>query len=228
MPARLALYDDTQFKNTVRTLFPSYQDHVGELTKNYNIAPTNNIAVLLNNGIYTMAHFGLIPSWAKEKKSMQINARSESLYEKSSFREPFKSKRCIVCINGFYEWKEEFKEKTPYLFHATQENFLALAALYDEWYDSSSQTLIRGIALITTEPNEKVQTIHDRMPVILESKDWQSWLHSTDLNEVNQLLKPCSNEYLNYYQVSSYVNKIDNEGESCIQKSSSMVQGSLF
>jgi putative SOS response-associated peptidase YedK len=104
VPGRLAIYDDKSFKKDSLNLIKN--DMVDVLTPSYNISPTLAIPVLLNNGNYLYAHFGYLPSWVKDKKSMNINARSESIFEKQAFRDSFKSKRCIIPINGFYEWEK--------------------------------------------------------------------------------------------------------------------------
>ncbi len=127
MPGRLAIFDDKSFKRDVEKLIKN--DMVVNLYQNYNTAPTLPIPVLLNNGNYLYAHFGYLPSWAKDKKSMNINARSESICEKTTFRDSFKTKRCIIPVNGFYEWEVKDKEKVPYFIKNINADYFALV----EW-----------------------------------------------------------------------------------------------
>ena len=219
MPGRLALFDDNPFKNEARKIFHDVKNKIVEFTPNYNIAPTHLIPTLLNTKVYTYAHFGLIPSWAKDKKSININARSETLFEKKSFRDSFKSKRCLIPVNGFYEWKKRDKEKIPYFVHPQNSDCFALAGLWDEWFDSLLGKHIVSVALITTQPNNKIAQIHDRMPVVLDKKDWEIWLdNETSLEELNKLFNSCSSEIMHMYEVSSLVNSVANNSKECITK----------
>ena len=219
MPGRLAIFDDSSFKNEARKIFTDVKNRLGIITPNYNTAPTHLVPVLLNTKQYTYAHFGLIPSWAKDKKNININARSETLFEKKSFRDSFKSKRCLIPVNGFYEWKKKDKEKIPYLVKAKNGDCFALAGLWDEWFDEVSGKLILSIALITVEPNDMIITIHDRMPVILDKENWKIWLdNDSSLDELNKLFKSYSSENMQMYEVSSFVNAVSNNNDICIKE----------
>lgn len=227
MPGRLSLYDDKAFKQEIQNIFTSYVDTLEQLEPNYNIPPTKNIPIFTNDGVYKYAHFGLIPTWANDRKNMNINARAETLYEKKSFREAFKSRRCLVPVNGFYEWKEEGKEKQPYFIHSTNENFFVFAGLYEEWFDNITSKMISSVALITTSPNDKIAQIHDRMPVILNKNDWKTWLTSSSLVEVNSLLKPANNKIISMYKVNKEVNSVGFNSPKCIEKKEN-IQDTLF
>jgi len=231
MPGRLAIYDDEIFKKDIQNIFENIQDTISILKPKYNIAPTIEIPIFLNNKVYTYAHFGLIPSWAKDKKTMNINGRSETLFEKSSFRESFKNKRCLIPINGYYEWKKdlETKQSIPYHIHPIKENYFALAGLWDEWYDSDTNMYILSCALITTEPNNTIAKLHDRMPVILDKKDWKLWLDETSsLKDLNKLFKPCDSSVTHIKKVSTLVNNVKNDNIECIVESKVMEQRTLF
>ncbi len=210
MPGRLAIYDDIAFKEQARNLIQN--DMIGTLTLSYNIPPTLPIPALLNNGNYLYTHFGFLPSWAKDKKSMNINARSETVFEKQTFRDAFKYQRCIIPLNGFYEWEVETHDKTkikrPYFVHNKESKFLAVAGLWDEWFDTELNMTIVTVALITCDANEKLGKIHHRMPVVLEEKDFKTWLESSDLKELNSLMKIYASEKLELYEVTSEVNKV--------------------
>lgn len=216
MPGRLAIFDDKSFKEDVKELIKN--DMVINLYKNYNTAPTLPIPALLNNGNYLYAHFGYLPSWAKDKKSMNINARSESIFEKVTFRDSFKSKRCIIPINGFYEWEVENKEKTPYFVTNLKSDYLALAGIWDEWFDKQLNMNIVTVALVTCDANKKLGRIHHRMPVVLKKDDFDTWLYSKNIAEVNKLFKIYPSENIELHEVTTEVNKVLFNKPLCIKK----------
>lgn len=216
MPGRLVIYDDEFFKLDAKEFMKN--DMIGNLNPKYNIPPTIPIPALLNNGNYLYAHFGYIPSWSKDKKSMNINARSESVFEKITFRESFKYRRCLIPINGFYEWEVKDKEKTPYFVKNINDNYMAIAGIWDEWFDIELNMKIVTVALITCDANEKLGEIHHRMPVVLNKSDFSTWLYSNNLSEVNKLFKIYPNEKLDLYEVTKNVNKVLFDDLSCIEK----------
>ncbi len=215
MPGRLAIFDDKKFKEDSKDLIKN--DMVGALLPKYNIAPTLPIPTLLNNGNYLYSHFGYLPSWAKDKKSMNINARSESIFEKLTFRDSFRYRRCIIPINGFFEWEVEDKQKTPYFVKDSKNDYLAIAGVWDEYFDIDLNMKIVTVALITCDANEKLGKIHHRMPVVLEKKDFSKWLYSENLKEINSLFNIYPSENLDLYEVSSNVNKVLFDEPSCIK-----------
>ena len=224
MPGRIAIFDDISFKSDISSLIKN--DLIKNLKKNYNTAPTHAIPALLNNGNYLYAHFGYIASYAKNKKTIHVNARNESIFEKNTFRDSFKTKRCIVPINGYYEWLD----KVPFFIHSKNNDYFALAAIWNEYYDEKSNQNIVNIALITCEPNDKIKNIHHRMPVILDKKDYNTWLNSSDINVLNNLFKIYSSHKMTYYTVSTSVNKVKFNNFSCIKKQKTLLYGqqSLF
>jgi putative SOS response-associated peptidase YedK len=222
MPGRLAIYDDKAFKIDAVSLLQN--DMIGELNPRYNIPPTIPIPALLNNGNYLYTHFGYLPSWANSKASMNINARSESIYEKKTFRESFKYRRCIIPINGFYEWEKDDKEKIPHLVSDIKNDYLALAGIWDEYFDEQLNMNIVTVDLITCDANEKLGKIHHRMPVILEKKDFNTWLKSEDIKEVNDLLRIYPNEKIDIYEVTSEVNKVLFDEVICMKKISKKIE----
>lgn len=233
MPGRLAIYDDISFKTDISNTFGRYQDTIQTLHKKYNIAPTISIPIFTNTLDYTYAHFGLIPSWAKDRSSININARSETIYEKASFKEAYRQRRCIIPVNGYYEWiKDEMSKKSiPYLISSKEKNYFAFAGVYEQWYDNSIGQILLTTALITTEPNNKIATIHDRMPVILGQKNWATWLNNnSSFEELNSLFKPCSDDLVAIDEVGELVNSVQNDTPECLLKSNrvQMTQGSLF
>jgi putative SOS response-associated peptidase YedK len=156
--------------------------------------------------------WGLLPSWTKAPKKAPLlnNARAETVAEKPSFRSAFKSRRCLIPADGFYEWKTEGKLKQPYLFRRADEKPLAFAGLWEKWNDIESCTII------TTEANAVMEPIHDRMPVILAPNDYSEWLDAT-ATEPGKLLTPCPPDELTAYAVNPNVNNARNEVPECIE-----------
>lgn len=231
MPGRLAIFDDNEFKKDIEDTFGYFQNRVGALTKRYNVPPTTYIPTLLNTNIYTYAQFGLIPSWARDNKSININGRCETLFEKKSFRDSFKSKRCLIPINGWYEWKKAGDKKIPYFIKPSKTDTFVCAGLYDEWYDNKNGKVVLSIALITTAPNSVVEEIHDRMPVILDKKHWKTWLnYNSTLEELNNLFTLYPNENIATVEVSTFVNKVSNDSIDCLSQNEKKeyIQTTLF
>ncbi len=233
MPGRLCMFDDFSFKQDIAKKFGVFRDTIGVLNKQYNIAPTLNIAIYTNEKVYEYAHFGLISSWAKERSSMQINARSETVYEKSSFKEAYKQRRCLIPLNGYFEWKKDAlsKKSKPHFIVSMTENYFVFAGIYESWYDNALGKPILTCALLTTEPNEKISALHDRMPVILESDEWKLWLdNKSSYGELNRLFIPLSSDKITYFRVSEYVNSVKNDSIICIAEDlkTEPRQGTLF
>ncbi|MEA3417813.1 MAG: SOS response-associated peptidase [Campylobacterota bacterium] len=219
MCGRVGFFDDIAWKKAVNNYYGRFNDKIGMLVPHYNIAPSQSLVALLNNGNYTFTHFGLIPHWMKEKKTVAINARSETLSQKPSFRDPFKRKRCLIPVNGFYEWKKEGNTKVPYWFYPSDGDYFALAGLWDQWVDKESGEIITSSAIITTEPNKIMKPIHDRMPVILKPDAWKLWL-DPDIQESGALiplLEPSDSKLMSIYEVSTYVNSPAHDDRKAIE-----------
>lgn len=184
----------------------------------FNIAPTQPVLAIPNDDKFTADFFiwGLIPMWAKDPAigNRLINARAETLAEKPSFRGSYRHKRCLILADGFYEWKAApgRKAKTPYYIHMHDRKPFAMAGLWDHW-ESPDGSSLNTCAIITTSPNDLMQTIHDRMPVILRPRDYAKWLDSAPQTPENlaPLLKPFAAEEMSAYQVSTLVNKASND-----------------
>lgn len=195
-----------------------------EISPRYNIAPTQEVAVVPNNGENRMEYFrwGLIPSWAKDPKigNRMINARSETLAEKPSFRTAYKRRRCLVLADGYYEWRreEERGPKTPYYIRMESEKPFAFAGLWESWRQAGEDASLQSCTIITCPPNEKLERIHDRMPVILEEEEYDLWLNPEEQApaELNHLLKPYPAEEMTAYPVSRLVNQPKNDSPECI------------
>ena len=194
----------------------------------YNIHPENEIAVINEIGgkrILKPMKWGLIPFWSKKPRMeySTINARGETLEVRPTFRHSFKTRRCLIPVDGFYEWKGPRGIKTPYYFQSTLRQPLAFAGLYDIWR-SEDQT-IQSAAIVTTCANELVMEIHDRMPLILNREEQKIWLdnESEDLATIRGLMTPYRGKDLETYAVSTYVNNPSNEGPQCIEQIPSLL-----
>lgn len=164
----------------LQAAFPNF-DFPEKTSHRYNIAPTQPVLVIPNDGKSAADYFvwGLIPMWAKDPSigSRLINARAETLAEKSAFRGAYKYKRCLVLADGFYEWKSQAgsKLKVPYYIHLKTGKPFAFAGLWDEWH-SPDGSQVKSCTIITTEPNALMSTLHNRMPVILPPGAYSAWL----------------------------------------------------
>ncbi|MBI1855983.1 MAG: SOS response-associated peptidase [Chloroflexi bacterium] len=189
----------------------------------FNIAPTQPVLVIPNNTKNKADFFiwGLIPSWAKDPAigNKLINARGETLAEKPSFRGSYKYKRCLILADGFYEWKSVpgTKTKIPHFIHLKTGKPFAFAGLWDEWH-STDGSFVRSCAIITTAPNKLMTTIHNRMPVILESQNYADWLDSAPRTpeSLQSLIRPFPAELMEAYPVSTLVNSPANDRPECI------------
>lgn len=231
MPGRLNHYNDRAFIKDAQTKIPNFNNRVGKLNAHYNIPPTSPIATLLNTGEYLYSHFGLIPSWAKQASQMQINARSENIFERKSFTESFRSRRCLIPVNGWFEWKVEDETKQPYYVYPEDKSYVALAGIWDLWRDPQTDEAFTGSAIITCEPNSTIETIHHRMPVILDQEDWGLWLdNNTPIEDLYAMLKPYTAKALAMHEVSLELNHVKYQDPSCIEfkKPNPLEQGRLF
>jgi len=190
----------------------------------YNIAPSQPVAVIPNEGENQLDYFvwGLIPYWAKDPAigNRMINARSETLLEKPSFRSAFKRRRCLIPASGFYEWKVDpgRKAKEPMYIRMKTGKPFALAGLWENW-NSPDGSIIKSCTIITTTPNDLLKDIHNRMPVILSESSYSLWLeHSEpDLEKISALLQPFPAEGMMAYPVSNLVNNPANDLAACIE-----------
>ncbi|HJT56356.1 MAG TPA: SOS response-associated peptidase [Ktedonobacteraceae bacterium] len=177
----------------------------------YNVAPTQEVVSIMRNGSAHMAwlRWGLIPSWAKDEAigSKMINARAETLVEKPSFRGLLRSKRCLIVADGFYEWKQEHGTKAPWYITLKDQEPFAFAGLWDHWKSPDGQQIL-SCTIITTQPNDVVAPIHDRMPAILLPDARDLWLNPDmrDDHQLTQLLVPYPSDLMTARPVSRLVN----------------------
>jgi putative SOS response-associated peptidase YedK len=198
---------------------------VPDIKPRYNIAPTQSVATVTVDREKMQRQFqfmrwGLIPSWAKDMKigSHTINARSETVAEKPAFRSAIKHRRCLIIADGFYEWQPQGKKKQPYYFQMANNEPFAIAGLWENWRSPEGENIV-SCSIITTTANETVQPVHDRMPVILPSGDWEQWLDSSINNsqQVLPLLKPYDPAAMKANAVSAIVNSPTRDSPECIQ-----------
>jgi len=203
----------------------------------YNIAPRQQAPVLLlENGEPTvkLMRWGLIPSWAKEESigDKLINARAETLSEKTSFKKPFEFQRCLVVADGFYEWQLTGPVRTPFRFTMKDKSFFCMAGLWEKWIkppargefdftdldEPQPSRVIETFTIITTEANPMVARVHERMPVILYKDAWQHWIDDRrNGKDVNYLLRPFHAEDMDCYRVSPLVNNARNDSPECLK-----------
>jgi len=183
------------------------------LKPEYNIAPSRAVPVIaIEDGkrkLENMA-WGLIPAWAKDPQTgnKPINARAENAPTSPVFRVPFRRHRCLVPASGFYEWQKLKQEKIPYYIHLKHVSLFAFAGLFDIWKDEAGKE-IRSYTIITTEPNNLILPIHDRMPVIVHKEDESTWLDPEvqDPDKLTPLLRPYAASEMEAYTISKAVNK---------------------
>lgn len=200
-----------------------------DVEPSYNVAPTNQVmAVAERADTRTLEryHWGLIPSWAKEKKigNRMINARGETVAEKPAYRRAFAKRRCIIPADGFFEWKkvEGQKRKQPYYIRRKDGHPLAFAGLWEYWTDPNDEDAepVKSCTIITTDPNELMAEIHDRMPVVLTEDVWQTWLDpdNDDTEGLQGLLVPASADLFEASPITTKVNNPRNKGADILDE----------
>jgi putative SOS response-associated peptidase YedK len=227
-PERIAAYFEAVLPTQVAA------DSLGE---NFNVAPTQDVLAVVGDGDggarVEALHWGLVPSWAKERKigSRMINARAETITEKPAFKGLFASKRCIVPMDGFYEWRAGVEGgpvntkgqplKQPMFIHRVDGDPLAVAGLWTRWKDPADPEgrVLHSVTLITTAANATMRPVHDRMPVILPPDRWARWLDPDD-RDVAALcawLVGCPDDLLTMHPVSTEVNNARNNRADLIE-----------
>ena len=197
-----------------------------ELVPRYNIAPSQNIPIItnVNPGKLIMARWGLVPHWAKDKSVgySMINARAETLLEKSSYKMPFQRQRCLIPADGFYEWKKTDTKKVPYRITLKDQKVFAFAGIYDIWKTEEEELL--SCSIITTTPNRLVAQIHDRMPAILRQEHERLWLAETPVARLSEVaLVPYPPEQMKSEQISELINSPKNDSVEVIKPVKSLL-----
>jgi putative SOS response-associated peptidase YedK len=209
-------------KEAIRELFPLFD--LVDLKPRYNIAPTQPIAAVRRlpesaqpESVYL--RWGLIPSWAEDAKigNRLINARAETVATKPAFRAAFRQRRCLILADGFYEWQKTGHAKQPYYIRRRDGKPFAFAGLWERF--RGAEKPIESCTIVTTDANELMRPLHDRMPVILDRADFETWLAPAEQRTemLQELLRPCPSDILAAYPISTQVNNPRNEGPACIE-----------
>ncbi len=195
----------------------------------YNVAPRAEVPVVAEREgerVLDLVRWGLVPFWAKDTAvgDRMINARAEKLLRSNAFRRAFERRRCIVPADGFYEWQklEGRRVKQPWFIRRRDGEPLAFAGLWETWRDpqqGEDAPRLRSCVIITTEPNDLVAPIHDRMPVVLPESAWDAWLdvENRDTASLGKLLVPLPASELEAWPVSTMVNKADHNGPELVE-----------
>ena len=180
----------------------------------YNIAPTQDVGVVYvdadGNRRFKSMRWGFLPFFAKEPKGAPplINARAEGIATKTSFRQAFARRRCLVPADGFYEWTGPKGARRPFLLRPKQGGLIAFAGLWERWRDKQTGSETDTVVIITCPANDVVAKLHDRMPVVLAPKDYAAWLdsNSTSLEAAAALLKPSAEDALEAVELHPKIN----------------------
>ena len=224
----------TESAQVIERQFETKNETIPELALNWNISPTTPIYFVRgespsgNSRTIDIAKWGLVPGWSKDasRASNAINARSESIAEKPSFKDAFRSRRCIIPVTGYYEWATElgiYPPKQPFYIHRSDQQLLAIAGLYEYWIDPVTREKVTTAAIITREAVGELAAIHHRMPVFLNSDRWSDWLtidrvRETEVDQYLALLDtPDPLAGIEYRPVSSRVNSAANHGPDLIE-----------
>ncbi len=208
----------------IRQMFGT-KNLVPNLPARFNVAPTQDImAVRFNPATgersLDLLKWGMIPHWAKDATiaAKLINARSEGIESKPSFRDAFARRRCLIPADAFYEWKADTKPKQPYAIRRADPGLFALAGLWENWKAPDGHW-VRTATIITTQANELVARLHDRMPVVLAPEDWGRWLgdETASAEELRGLLKPFDADQMEAYPVGLEVNNVHSEGAGLLE-----------
>lgn len=204
--------------------------HIGRDNSNpfpgrYNAAPAQQLPILRvdsEHGRYlALLRWGLVPSWAKDLSigARMINARAETAAEKPAFRAAFRRRRCLVPMMGFYEWQKAGARKLPHYVHLLNAELFGVAGLYEYWPGKDGADPIESYTIITTDANEMMAKIHNRMPVILPERDHDAWLDPKNdkTDGLQKLLKPYPAEEMRTYPISMRVNNVKNDGPELIE-----------
>src|SRR5262245_32692811 len=192
-----------------------------DLLPRYNIAPSQPVLVIPNRTqrLLRPARWGLVPHWATDLRAgnRMINARAETLPTRAAFRTALERRRCLIPADGFYEWRRDGRQRAASYVDRRDGDPLPFAGLWDIWHPPEGDA-VASCTIITTAPNEVLAGLHDRMPVILDPRVYDTWLNPKPqhADTLVPLLTSCPAEWLEAYAVSALVNSPDNEDPACI------------
>ncbi len=216
-----------------------YAEHFGAqfvrtetLRQRYNVAPTARVyAVAEHNDdrVLTSFRWGLVPSWAKEAKigARAINARAETAADRPMFRSSFAKRRCLIPIDGFFEWERKAKGKLPHYIYSADGNPLPVAGLWSSWRDPETDERLLTCTILTGPPTPLVAKIHDRMPIVMPPERWDAWLDTsvTDKETVRALMGTYPADLMDEHAVSTLVNDVQNDSIDVITPLTTPIAG---
>lgn len=209
--------------------FEAVEVRIPDVEPDYNVTPRTEVPVVAvreEHRVLDLVRWGLVPSWAKDLSvgDRMINARAETVATKPAYKRAFAKRRCILPVDGFYEWRKfaDRKQKQPYFIFGRDREPLAFAGLWELWRDPNDDDAekLRTCLLITTTANDRMRPVHDRMPVILPEARWGEWLDpdNHDTERLSQQLVPAPEDVLDMYPVSTAVNRPANNGPELIAR----------
>jgi putative SOS response-associated peptidase YedK len=217
-------YNLTAPPDAVRTFFAASGE--ADFPPRYNIAPTQPVLIVRHdpaaNRELRLVRWGLIPAWAKDPSQLKttlINARAEGAADKPSFRGPLRHRRCLVPATGFYEWTGAPGAKQPHLMTPRHAPMMALGGLWEHWLGADGSE-IETMTILTVDANAAMQTLHDRMPLIIEPDDFDRWLDCRPGTSefVQDLMRPAPEDFLDFRTVSRKLNSVRNEGAGLLDE----------
>lgn len=220
MCCRVVIYENEKddYVNSLKSLIKTEIDEQTEFVYSYNIAPGVFIPVLYKDIVIKARsmRWGLIPFWSNNKKMTLFNARFETAHIKPTFKITLRKQRCLLPVNGYYEWKTNGKYKQPYYFYPKNKSLLFLAGLYDTSGNKHDQK-IDTFTILTKSADRNISLIHDRMPVIIKHVYCSRWLEiDTKISELEGLID--KETKINCHEVSDLVNNVRNDSDQLIEK----------
>ncbi|MFC1898041.1 SOS response-associated peptidase [Candidatus Cloacimonadota bacterium] len=216
MCGRFAMYSSF---NAIKE-YADILNEIGQLDNNFNVAPGQIIPIVMQEHgkrILEPVKWGFVPYWATDPKigSRMINTRAETIAEKPSFKAAFRYRRCLIPANGFFEWRKP--DKQPFYISLKSREIFTFAGIWEDWHHADG-TSLRTCSIITTEPNEMMQEIHERMPVILTRKAEEKWLAQNDQKKLLNLLKPYDHNEMQMHPISKAVNSYKNNDSQLLKE----------
>jgi putative SOS response-associated peptidase YedK len=206
--------------DALREFFPLFDEL--DWQPRYNIAPSQMVAAVrrlpqADRPKFVRLRWGLVPSWADDPKigNRLINARSETAADKPAFRAAFRQRRCLILADGFYEWQKAAGQKQPYFIHMTDGKPFAFAGLWEQWNKGNA---FESCTILTTDANELLRPLHNRMPVILDRAAWEQWLDPAEQQpaRLQAVLQPFPSEAMTAYPVGKQVNSPRFDSKECV------------
>jgi putative SOS response-associated peptidase YedK len=207
--------------DVLNQFFPLFD--LADVQPRYNIAPTQMVFALRHlpqaaRPEFVRLRWGLVPDWADDIKAgyRMINARAETAADKPAFRSAFRQRRCLILADGFYEWQKVDGRKQPHYIRLSDGKPFAFAGLWEYW--NKGEEPVQSCTILTTDANELMRAVHDRMPVILDPADYAYWLDPTrhESAELQRLLRPFPSDRLTAYPVGTHVNNARFDDKSCV------------